>query len=640
LAGAAGLNGMRLRRQVVVALTLVVAVIATASVEFIAARAAESREAAAAAALRAHERSWRVIEALLVAPPGVAAAIDLSAIAAFGAPPLRRVVLASRNGDVATAATPMQSLLAEVAAATGAIPVLTDAEGRVIAFPASATKLARAAERLRGVEPGSAELFVGDRVIVASTVPLRDAAGEVVGGRRWLVDVTERRWAQDRDDLFAAGSVLGIALLLTAALALWLRQAFAPMEQALAAQAALADGDLTVALPLPHHGDEIGTAARALAVFRDCRLRLRRRARTDAWRQQLQLRLLEAECGGLAAVVAEPAGLALQRTLRRLLTTAAADGPRQDDAAGMGALPAALSALAAHLRAQHAELRGLRQAQREAAAGAHRLDVLERQFATLAALPKRIAAPALSAISGVATASECLSAPSFGGDFHDVFWLDGAERRRLAILMASVRGAGVEAALLTVTARALIRAIAAGSASPGACLSQVSDAVLRDNDQRLPLTAWLGFLDLRTRSLMAAGAAAPAPLLLTRPGEAEVLRMEVAPPLGLRPNVMLTDTMFDLPERAALALVSRGVPEALHGAGSLDLNGFAELLARSPALDPEVLLAHAMAAVAATDTARATDASMVVARLSGAVQHAPGRGLDLLSAPEVRTRSP
>jgi len=610
LAGTARLNGMRLRRQVMAAVALGVAATATASLALLSARANDSRAMAAAAALRAQERGWHAVEALLAEPQRVAA----------NAVPLHRVALPSRQGDAATSITWPEIMFGQVAAVTGAVPVLTDGDGRVVAFPAGAAKLARAAERLRGVDPGIVELVVGDRLIAAATVPLRDTAGNVVGARRWLTDVTEQRWAEDRDDLLAAGAVLGVALLLAAAMTLWLRQAFGPIEQALAAQAALAAGDLTVALPSPSRAGEIGIAARALAVFRDSRLRLRRQARTDAWQRQLRRRFLEAESTGLQAVFEEPDGAALRRILQQLLAEAACTAAPDDGATRPDPVGAALSALAEQLRRQHAELRSLRGAQRDAADGAQRLGLLEREFGALAALPTRLAAPAVAAASGIAAVSFCLPAPAFGGDFHDVFWLDGAERRRLAVLMASVHGVGVEAALLAVSVRALVRALAPDSVSPGACLSRVSDLVLRDNDKHLPIAAWFGCLDLRSRSLTAACAAAPPPLLLTRPGEVRVLAMPSAPALGLRPGTSVPDNVFDLPQRAALAVVSRGAPKALQGGSSLDIDAFAAMLAGSPGLDPEVLLAHAMAAVTTTGEARAGDASMVAVRLSGGDQ--------------------
>lgn len=604
---------MRLRRQIMAVFALGIAATATASLALLSARATDSRATAAAVALRAHERTWHAVEALLAAPPRVAT----------GASPLQRVALPSRQGDAVTTVNLAELLLGEAAAATGAVPVLTDVDGRVVAFPPNAAKLARAAERLRGVEPGTVELVVGDRVFSAGTVPLRDATGNVVGARRWLTDVTERRWTEDRDDLVAAGTVFGFAVLLAAAMTLWVRRAFAPIEHAMAAQAALADGDLTVALPPPSRDDEIGIAARALAVFRDSRLTLRRQVRADAWQRQLRQRFLEAEYGGLAAVLAAPDGIALRRILQQLLAVAASDGTPDRDAMQTDLVGAAVTALAAQLRSQHAELHSLRAAQRDAAAGNLRLDLLEREFAALAALSTRLVPPALSAPSGVATASRCLPAPNFGGDLHDVFWLDGAERRRLAVLVASVRGNGVDAALLAVTARALVRALAPGVASPGACLSLVSNALLRDNHRRLPVTAWLGFVDLRSPCLTAACAAAPQPLLLIRPGDVSVLPMPIAPALGLQPGTMVPDASFELPARAAITAVSCGVPETWHGAASLNVDGFARTLASSPALDPEILLAHAMTVVAATGPARTADASMVVVRLSGTDQQ-PG----------------
>jgi hypothetical protein len=120
-----------------------------------------------------------------------------------------------------------------------------------------------------------------------------------------------------------------------------------------------------------------------------------------------------------------------------------------------------------------------------------------------------------------------------------------------------------------------------------------------------------------TTSLLLRGAApvAPPPLLLTQPGEARVLEVPGAPPLGLQPRLKLPEVTVELPARAALVAVSRGVPETALRGVPLGLDGLATLLAGSPGLDPEALLAHLLDALGGPEAARPGDASLLVARL-------------------------
>ncbi|MBK1658603.1 PP2C family protein-serine/threonine phosphatase, partial [Paracraurococcus ruber] len=500
--------------------------------------------------------------------------------------------------------------LDRAAAATGAVPILTDAEGRLLAAPAQAGALAGMAERLRGIEPGTVALAAGERVVAIGTVPLTDASGQVIGARRWLADVTDRRWGQDGGALLAGAALLAAALLLAAILALWLRQAFRPLEMMLAAQAALAEGDLTVELPGQDRDEEIGRAARALAVFRDGAVALRRRLRADARHRDLRLRFIEAQLGALAETLDAGERRAMQRDLDRVLAAARGGG---DGAAGMDALALAFRALAERVRSQHQSLRALIAEQDDALAAKSRMEQLERELSAVAAMQSRLLPPAMPAESGVAVAGRLLQGAQFGGDFQDAFWLD-APGGRLAVFVGSVRGSGLGAAFLAISARALIRAIAPQSGSPGEALSRVSDLLLRDNDQRMEVTGFLGVLDLRAQVLVAARAAAPPPVLLLRPGEARVLEVPGAPPLGLQPRLKVPEVTLDLPARAALVAVSRGVPEAVLRGAPLGQDGLRGLLADAPDLAPDALVARLLDRLAAPDAARAGDASVLVAR--------------------------
>ncbi|GGC47118.1 hypothetical protein GCM10011504_27000 [Siccirubricoccus deserti] len=632
---------MRLRLHITTSVVLLIAVATVAGLVGMATRGRQEQAAVGAATLLAQERAWHAIQASVAdALRSAARAGQAVELLEQRAGPATRLALAGQQpaeglervgdrlmlvatqplpgGGVMAAGVAPTSLLRQVAAATGAVPVLTDAEGRPVAMPEAAGPLAAFIERLRGVEPGRMVLAAGDRVVSVGTVPVLDSAGQLIGGRRWLVDVTERTWTQDRDDLLAAGGAIGLSGLLITGFTLWLRRVFRPLELALAAQRALAEGDLTVELPGQEREDEIGGAVRALLVFRQGRIALGRRARADRRQQRIRLGFIEAQLGNLAATLDAPERAAMERDLQQVLASAPKDGERGgegDGAGGMDALAMAFRAMAERVRSQHRKLRGLIAEQGDALAAKTRMEALEQELSAVATMQARLAPPPLPAETGAAVAGRLLQGAQFGGDFQDFFWLDGPGGRRLAVFMASVRGSGLGAAFLAISARALVRSLAPQAASPGECLSRVSDLLLRDNDQRMEITGFLGIIDLRAQVLVAARAAAPPPLLLTQPGEARVLEVPGAPPLGLQPRLKLPEVTIELPARAALVAVSRGVPETALRGVPLGLDGLATLLAGSPGLDPEVLLAHVLETLGGPEAARPGDASLLVARL-------------------------
>ncbi len=272
--------------------------------------------------------------------------------------------------------------------------------------------------------------------------------------------------------------------------------------------------------------------------------------------------------------------------------------------------------MAQRVRSQHHNLRLLIAQQGDALAARHRVETLEQELSAIATMQARLAPPALPAASGAAVAGRLIQGAQFGGDFQDFFWLDGPGGRRLAVFMASVRGTGLGAAFLAISARALVRSLAPQAATPGECLSRVSDLLLGDNDQRMEITGFLGIIDLQAQVLVAARAAAPPPVLLLAPGEARVLEVPGAPPLGLQPRLKVPNVTIELPARAALVAVSRGVTETALGGVPLGIEGVAGILAASAGLDPEMLLAHAVAALGQAGARRPGDASLLAARLT------------------------
>jgi serine phosphatase RsbU (regulator of sigma subunit)/HAMP domain-containing protein len=497
------------------------------------------------------------------------------------------------------------------------VPVLVDREGLPLAVPPEAGPLTGLLERLRQLDGAWREVAAGDRVVAVGTVPLTDRNGQAIGARRWITDVTEESWGRARDDLASAMALVALVALATLAGLFWLRRAFRPLELVLAAQVALAEGDLTVELPGQDRADEIGGAVRALLVFRQGRIALRRRARADAWQRQVRLRFIEEQLGRLAATLDDGDRAAMEDDLRALLAAAHGAHPGGGDAAGMDALAKAFRALAERVRSQHGKLRRLIAEQGDALAARHRVERLEQELAAVARMQMRLVPPAMPGETGAAVEGRLIQGSQFGGDFQDFFWLDGPGGRRLAVFAASVRGTGLDAAFLAISARALVRSLAPVMPTPGACLSRVSDLLLGDNEQRMEIGAFLGVIDLGAQVLVAARAAAPPPVLLLRAGEARPLEVPAAPPLGLQPHLKVPDVTIDLPARAALVAFSHGVPDTVLRGAPLGLHGVVEMLAASPGLDPGTVLDHAGARLVGAGATRPGDASLLVARLQG-----------------------
>lgn len=621
---------MRLRRQIAAGLALLLAAIAAAVVVSGLVRTRQAQAEASFTRLAAQELTWRAIQATL--------AEDLRDAARAGQPLDlldRRIAGATRfgpavsegleridgrlllvavqplpEGGVLVAGMAPDLLLTRAAAATGALPVLTDLDGRPQTSTAAASPLAAVADRLRGLQPGLRTLMAGDRTVEVATVAFRDGTGQVIGARRWLNDVTERRGIEVRNELFASAVALALALLMGIGALLWLRQAFRPLELVLAAQHALAAGDLSVELRGEDRKDEVGRAVRALQVFRESRGALRRMARADARQRRIRLRFIEAELGSLAETMEAADKARMEQDLREVL--AAAKG--EDGAAGMDALALAFHVMSERVRSQHEGLRGMIEAQRDALATKARMEGLQQELSAVATMQARMVPGGWPAGSGAAVGGRLLQGAQYGGDFQDFFWLDGPQGGRLAVFIGSVHGAGLAAGFLAISARALVRALAPQAASPGACLSRVSDLLLGDNAQRMEISGFLGIIDLRDQVLVAARAAGPPPLVLLRPGEARVLDVPGAAPMGLQPGMRVPDTTIDLPSRAALVAVSRGMPQMTVAGRPLGMEGLAAMLAESPGLDPETMLDHVANRLSAVVATGAADASLVVAR--------------------------
>ena len=156
-----------------------------------------------------------------------------------------------------------------------------------------------------------------------------------------------------------------------------------------------------------------------------------------------------------------------------------------------------------------------------------------------------------------------------GGDFYDVFALDGG---RIGVVVGDVSGKGVSASLHMAMTKTLINSAAHRGSGPAEILSIVNEALCRDNDSCMFVTVFIGVLDTATGALTYASAGHNPPLLLRRAGGVELIR---APGIaaGIRAEASFMEHGATMTRGDALLLYTDGVSEATSVADELFTEG-------------------------------------------------------------------
>jgi sigma-B regulation protein RsbU (phosphoserine phosphatase) len=518
-----------------------------------------------------------------------------------------------RAAAILVVARPATDLLPALRAEAGLMFALADADGQYLAEPAVPREWTATLTRLMP-EAGRRHLVaIGDRAIAVLDLPLTDLAGQRIGFRRWIADETDLQFRKDTGRLIGQALILALLLSVALALALWSRAAFRGLESALQGLQSLARGDTTVQIENAGRRDEVGAAAQALRVFRQSQIELQSGTSRAERRRRHQTRFIEAQLDRLSATLGPTEREAMQDEIRRAGQLSATAGVRED---ALDTLAIALRVMVDRVTAQQEALQRALTEQDAALQARERMQALEQEMSVVAQMQARLTPAALPGATRVAVRSCLLQGREFGGDFLDFFWLDAAERR-LAVVVGSVDGQGLPAAFLAISARALVRALAADAPSPGACLARVSDLLVGENGSNLPLYMTLAVLDVPANIMVVARAGLPPPVAAARLGDVRLLSVEGAPPLALAPGTRVPDTTVDVPERTLLVLFSQGLTTVEMDGMPLGTDGVRALVAEAPDLDVEPATAFLSDRLdAARDRVRG-DASFVVLRLQG-----------------------
>jgi anti-sigma regulatory factor (Ser/Thr protein kinase)/putative methionine-R-sulfoxide reductase with GAF domain len=159
-------------------------------------------------------------------------------------------------------------------------------------------------------------------------------------------------------------------------------------------------------------------------------------------------------------------------------------------------------------------------------------DALDHEHRSAVALQRSLLPERLPEVAGLDVAARYLpSIDEVGGDWYDVIELPGGH---IGLAIGDVAGHGIRAAALMGQLRTGLRAYALQGDPPGETLKRL-DRLLQSLRGRGMATAAYALFSLETGALRIASAGHPPPVIIGASGEARVLELAAAPPLGAMP---------------------------------------------------------------------------------------------------------
>jgi len=148
-----------------------------------------------------------------------------------------------------------------------------------------------------------------------------------------------------------------------------------------------------------------------------------------------------------------------------------------------------------------------------------------------------------------------------GGDFYDFFLID---ENTLAVVMADVSGKGMPAALFMVIAKTLIKNNAQLGKSPKEVFETVNDTLCENNEAGMFVTAFMGYVDLKSKKLTYVNAGHDPALVKKAGGEYEFLKSKPSLLLAIFEGTPYTEQELMLSAGDVLYLYTDGVTEAMN----------------------------------------------------------------------------
>ena len=151
------------------------------------------------------------------------------------------------------------------------------------------------------------------------------------------------------------------------------------------------------------------------------------------------------------------------------------------------------------------------------------------------------------------------AAKEVGGDFYDFYMLND---HTLGFLIADVSGKSIPGAMFMMTSKTVIKSLAESGLPPAEVFSIANEKLCEGNEAEMFVTAWLGYLDLKTGLVRIANAGHNPPVLI-HGGKAEYVILKPGLMLAGMDGVRYKEQTLQLEKGDILYLYTDGVTEAM-----------------------------------------------------------------------------
>lgn len=151
------------------------------------------------------------------------------------------------------------------------------------------------------------------------------------------------------------------------------------------------------------------------------------------------------------------------------------------------------------------------------------------------------------------------TAKEVGGDFYDFYFVD---EDTLAFLVADVSGKGIPAAMFMMTAKTLLKSYAESGMSVEEVFTVANEKLCEGNDAGMFVTAWMGFLNVKTGKVTYANAGHNPPLVKHGDGSFTYLKSKAGFVLAGMEGIRYRKNELQLEAGDTIYLYTDGVTEA------------------------------------------------------------------------------
>ncbi len=151
------------------------------------------------------------------------------------------------------------------------------------------------------------------------------------------------------------------------------------------------------------------------------------------------------------------------------------------------------------------------------------------------------------------------TAKEVGGDFYDFYFVD---EDTLAFLIADVSGKGIPAAMFMMTSKTLLKSYAESGMSVEEVFTTANEKLCEGNDAGMFVTAWMGFLNIKTGKVTYANAGHNPPAVKHADGSFTYLRSRPGLVLAGMEGIRYRKNELQLEPGDVIYLYTDGVTEA------------------------------------------------------------------------------